>query len=122
MTRGWGRSPSSFVDLYWLPLGAGDSAIVRWNGRLYEALTARVERRAPCDLYHAALEVGLDGVRYTIEMGPAWGLRRARPRCRGRGSGGVAVAGALATPATRCGDGVTARSPTSRKPSEALGG
>lgn len=69
-----GRSPSSFVDLYWLPLGAGDTLpIVRWNGRLYEALTARVERRAPCDLYHAALEVGLDGVRYTIEMGPAWG-------------------------------------------------
>jgi hypothetical protein len=69
-----GRSSGSFVDLYWLPLGAGDALpIVRWNGRLYEALAARVQRRSRCDLYHAALEVGLDGVRHTIEMGPAWG-------------------------------------------------
>ena len=43
------------IDLYWLPLGGGHS--VRLNGRLYEALVARVERRTPLDLYHSALVV-----------------------------------------------------------------
>ncbi|MCK7470969.1 MAG: hypothetical protein MZU95_09405 [Desulfomicrobium escambiense] len=118
-----GRSSGSFVDLYWLPLGAGDALpIVRWNGRLYEALAAQVQRRSRCDLYHAALEVGLDGVRHTIEMGPAWGpgpadrgsWQWARLGCGGWGGRGSS--------ATRCGDGVTARSPTSRRPSEARGG
>jgi hypothetical protein len=62
------------VDLYWLPLGAGDTTgCVRWNGRLYEALVARYERREPCDLYHSALEVHLGTERYVIEMTPAWG-------------------------------------------------
>ena len=31
------------VDLYWLPLGAGGH-FVRLNGRIYEALAARVRR------------------------------------------------------------------------------
>ncbi len=44
------------VDLYWLPLGAGGHS-VRFNGRVYEALVATVERRTRCDLYHSALEV-----------------------------------------------------------------
>ena len=44
------------VDLYWLPLGAGGHS-VRLNGRVYEAVAARLERRPPCDLYHSALEV-----------------------------------------------------------------
>ena len=62
------------VDLYWLPLGAGDtSGCVRWNGRVFEALVARYERREPCDLYHSALEVHLGADRYVIEMTPAWG-------------------------------------------------
>lgn len=61
------------VDLYWLPLGAGDNThCVRTNGRLFEAITARRERRDPCDLYHAALEVRLGGDRFVIEMAPAW--------------------------------------------------
>jgi len=33
------------VMLYWLPLGAGGHS-VRWNGRIFEALVARHERRA----------------------------------------------------------------------------
>jgi hypothetical protein len=62
------------VDLYWLPLGAGESSgCVRWNGRLFEALAARRGGRPPVDLYHSALEVHLDDTRYTIEMTPAWG-------------------------------------------------
>jgi hypothetical protein len=62
------------VELYWLPLGAGEgSGCVRWNGRLFEALAARHEHRPPRDLYHSALEVRLDDARFTIEMTPAWG-------------------------------------------------
>jgi hypothetical protein len=44
------------VDLYWLPLGAGGH-FVRLNGRMYEALAARVRRRPVRDLYHSALQV-----------------------------------------------------------------
>jgi hypothetical protein len=44
------------LDLYWLPLGAGGHS-VRFNGRVYEALVARMERRSRCDLYHSAVEV-----------------------------------------------------------------
>lgn len=62
------------VDLLWIPLGAGASVpLVRWNGRAYEALVARRQRRARQDLYHAALEVGASGGRYVVEMTPAWG-------------------------------------------------
>jgi hypothetical protein len=42
------------VDLYWLPLGAG-GPFVRLNGRLYEALAARLQRRPARGLYHSAL-------------------------------------------------------------------
>ena len=64
------------VDLFWLPLGAGDApAVVRWSGRLFEALVAGAARRDRCDLYHSALEVRLDGARFTIEMGPVWDSR-----------------------------------------------
>jgi len=64
------------VDLYWLPLGAGDaSGCVRWNGRAFEAIAARRQRRPACDLYHSALVVHLGGDRYVIEMTPAWGNR-----------------------------------------------
>jgi hypothetical protein len=57
------------VDLYWLPLGAGGH-FVRLNGRVYEAVVAFVQRRPPCDLYHSALEVRVDGRRWVIEMAP----------------------------------------------------
>lgn len=59
--------PRAAVDVYWLPLGAG-AWFVRCNGRLYERLAARRERRAPLALYHTALEVWLAGKRHTIEM------------------------------------------------------
>lgn len=59
------------IDLYWLPLGAG-AHVVRWSSWLYEALVAVRQRRRRCALYHAALEVHLDGDRYVIEMAPVW--------------------------------------------------
>jgi hypothetical protein len=61
------------IDLYWLPLGAGDHS-VRWNGRIYEALAALHERRPARSLYHAGLEVVHDNDRYVIEMGPVWNV------------------------------------------------
>ena len=71
------RTESS-VALYWLPLGAGGSGCVRWNGRLFEIAQARREHRRPQQLYHAALEVYLDAARYVIEMGPVWSHRDPR--------------------------------------------
>ncbi len=64
-------SRPSFVDLYWLPLGAG-GRFVRLNGRAVEGIDAALHRRRPCDLYHSALEVCLSGDRYVIEQGPIW--------------------------------------------------
>lgn len=57
------------VDLYWLPLGAGGH-FVRLNGRVYEALAARIERRRACDLYHSALQVLLPEGTFVIEQTP----------------------------------------------------
>ena len=78
MTTNTRRAESASVDLYWLPLGAGDaSQCVRWNGRVFEALAAGYEHRERCDLYHSALEVHLDGDRFVIEMAPVWGNKEA---------------------------------------------
>jgi hypothetical protein len=57
------------VDLYWLPLGAGGHS-VKWNGRAYEAVAARVGRRPACDLYHSALQIEVGDERYVIEQAP----------------------------------------------------
>ena len=65
--------PDNWLDLYWLPLGAGGH-VVRWNGRLFEWLSARRERRAALDLYHAGLMLHHDDVTYAIEMGPVWNV------------------------------------------------
>ena len=56
-------------DLYWLPLGAGGRS-VRLNGRIFEAIAARLERRDRCDLYHSGLEVRVPEGRFVIEMTP----------------------------------------------------
>jgi hypothetical protein len=57
------------VDLYWLPLGAGGH-FVRLNGRIYEAVAARLRRRRPCDLYHSALQVEAPEGTFVIEQAP----------------------------------------------------
>jgi len=61
---------SAAVDLYWLPLGAGERS-VRFNGRVYEALAAWAAHRPARDLYHSALEVRVPEGRFVIEMTPA---------------------------------------------------
>jgi len=62
----------SAVDLFWIPLGAGGQS-VRFNGKAYEAICARLARRPPLDLYHSALVVTSPGGRYTIESAPVRG-------------------------------------------------
>jgi hypothetical protein len=70
------------IDLHWIPLGAGGHS-VRFNGIIYESLTASVQRRPRHDIYHSALELRLsDGV-YTVEMTPV-------PNARGSERGVVA--------------------------------
>jgi hypothetical protein len=63
------------VELYWVPLGAGGAACVRWNGRIFEAIVALRQSRQACDLYHSALIVRLGGEYYTVEMTPVWGWK-----------------------------------------------
>lgn len=60
---------SAGVDLYWLPLGAGGH-FVRLNGRAYEALRARIERRPRDDLYHSALQVQVPEATFVVEQAP----------------------------------------------------
>jgi len=63
------RRPTAAVDLYWLPLGAGGH-YVRLNGRIYEALAARLQRRPAFDLYHSALEIQVGGDTFVVEQAP----------------------------------------------------
>src|SRR5947209_16787802 len=79
--RSWARDQSvGSVDLYWIPLGAGGH-FVRFNGKVYEAFSARRGRRPEQDLYHSALEIGLPEGRSAIEM--AWPVPKAPGNERG---------------------------------------
>ncbi|MGH2680018.1 MAG: hypothetical protein ACRDG8_05970 [Actinomycetota bacterium] len=60
---------SASVDLYWIPLGSGHH-VVRLSGRLFEAISARLQRRPSCDLYHSALVVTVPEGRFVIEQTP----------------------------------------------------
>jgi hypothetical protein len=69
VSTGWTEQVEGSVDLYWIPLGAGDH-FVRFNGIVYEALSAAIRRRPRCDLYHSVLEIVLPPDRYMVEMTP----------------------------------------------------
>jgi hypothetical protein len=80
------------VDLYWLPLGAGGH-FVRLNGRVFEAVTARLQRRPVCDLYHSALQVHLGADTYVIEQAPVPDLAGKRRGVVAEGAIGTRLAG-----------------------------
>jgi hypothetical protein len=68
-----GEAGPDGVDLFWIPLGAGaGGTVVRWSGRVYEAVAAARARRPRQGLFHSALEVTVDGHRTAIEMAPVW--------------------------------------------------
>jgi len=75
------------LDLYWIPLGAGQR-VVRMTGRIYERVVAAAARRSRRDLYHSALVATTPNGRVMIEMAP-------QPDTRGRTDRGVAVEGAV---------------------------
>jgi hypothetical protein len=79
---------SAYVDLYWLPLGAG-KAVVRWSGRAYEAIVARWRHRHVGDLYHSALVVRHGDERFVIEMAPVWGNAQPERGVVGEGPVGL---------------------------------
>jgi hypothetical protein len=82
------------IDLFWLPLGAGHGGrSVRWNGRVFEALMARLEHRPACDLYHSALEVRVPEGNYVIEMTPIRDGNGAQRGVVGEGPVGTRWAG-----------------------------
>jgi hypothetical protein len=61
------QASTGSIDLYWIPLGAGGSGFVRLNGRIYEAIQSRMERRDPLDIYHTALQVHVPEGRFVVE-------------------------------------------------------
>jgi hypothetical protein len=80
------------IDLYWLPLGAGGHS-VRLNGRVFEAVAARLGRRPPCDLYHSALEVRVPTGRFVIEQAPVRDSNGAERGVVAEGAVGSRLAG-----------------------------
>jgi hypothetical protein len=78
------------INLYWLPLGADGNPVVRWSGRLYEAVLARHQHRPAQALYHSALLVHLAGdATYAIEMAPVWSCRAPDRGVVGEGDVGL---------------------------------
>ena len=69
---------SAWIDVYWLPVGAGGHC-VRWNGRAYERLAALRAHRPARDLYHAAMLLHVDDVTCEVEMGPVWNVDAPEP-------------------------------------------
>jgi hypothetical protein len=63
------EEPECAIDLYWLPLGAGGHS-VRLNGKVFEAIAARLAHRGTSDLYHSALIVHVPEGRFVIEQAP----------------------------------------------------
>jgi hypothetical protein len=57
------------VDLYWIPLGAGQH-VVRLSGKLFEATSAWLQQRPRFDLYHSALVVVVPEGRFVVEQTP----------------------------------------------------
>jgi hypothetical protein len=84
--------PTASIDLYWLPLGAGGHS-VRVNGKVFEAVAARLERRDRCDLYHSALEVYVPGGLFVIEQAPIRPGDRAERGVVAEGAVGARAAG-----------------------------
>jgi hypothetical protein len=79
------------LELYWIPLGAGDgigARVVHFSGGIYERLKALIDRRSPQRLFHAALVAETSTGRWVVEMTPV-------PRAGAAEERGVVVGGAV---------------------------
>ncbi len=78
-------SSGCFVDLYWLPVGAGAPSRMRdWSLAVWEGASAFLGRRRRGALYHAALKMRLDsGTPYTVELTPVFIGEPAAPAMTG---------------------------------------
>ncbi|HSJ29655.1 MAG TPA: hypothetical protein VLB67_15735 [Acidimicrobiia bacterium] len=83
------------IDLYWIPLGAGGSGFVRFNGRVYEAITARRRGGRRAHLLHTALRVHVPEGSFVVET--VWPSPDRRTQERG-----VAREGPVAHPTLAC--------------------
>jgi adenylate kinase family enzyme len=83
---------SASVDLSWIPLGAG-APVVRASGKVFEVLSALVQRRARCDLYHSALHVRVPEGDFVIEQAPVPDLHGDRRGVVAEGPVGTRWAG-----------------------------
>jgi hypothetical protein len=80
------------VDLYWIPLGAG-AHVVKASGALFEAISALLQRRKRCALYHSALVIHVPEGRFVIEQAPVPDLHPERRGVVAEGPVGVRWAG-----------------------------
>lgn len=86
--------PLGSVALYWIPLGAGGQS-VRFNGMMYEAAMAAIERRSRCHIFHSALEIALPAGSYMVEMTPVPDVHGGRRGVVAEGPVGIHGAGRL---------------------------
>jgi len=105
-------SQTSTVDLYWIPLGAGQH-VVRLSGWLFEVISAHVQHRRPCDLYHTALVVVAPEGRFVIEQTPISDDRGTRRGVVWRDRSDRNSLDASVSSGMRSADGETASSPIS---------
>lgn len=85
-------SGTGYVELYWIPFGAG-AHVVKVSGKAFEAVVASVQRRSRCDLYHAALLVTTEEGRFAVEQAPVPDGHRERRGVVAEGPVGVRWAG-----------------------------
>ncbi|MGF1598409.1 MAG: hypothetical protein ACFCVK_16005 [Acidimicrobiales bacterium] len=89
-----GAAGSAAVELYWIPLGAGNP-VVQASGRVFERLSAWRHHRQPFDLYHVALQVQAPQGRFAIEQAPVPDRNGAARGVVAEGPVGLRVAGRL---------------------------
>src|SRR5271157_2848054 len=82
------------VELHWIPLGAG-AHVVKLSGRMYEALSARIHRRCPMELFHSALTLLLPEAAYVIEQAPVPDLHGDQRGVVAEGPVGIRSAGRI---------------------------
>ncbi len=102
---------NAYVDLYWLPLGAGGHS-VRYNGRIFESVVARLEKRPVRDLYHSALVVRVPEGEFVIEQAPAFTETQAYEASSPKAQSAAVASAGCGSFATRSGAGVAESSLT----------